>query len=330
VQLRHPELGRRAALVNEPALAILERYRSVYELAIDAISHRQSIQELLDSQKSSQVISYDQVYDGNSEWKLLPPCDHPGEPARCLISGTGLTHSASAEKRRKMHALVDLENDSMRMYQLGKEGGRPPNGQAGNAPEWFYKGNGSSLRAHGEPLQIPSFANDGGEEPEIAGVYVIDDSGQPWRIGMTAGNEFSDHVLESINYLYLAHSKLRQCSLGPELLVNCQFKSVPGEVLIQRDGEILWRKEISSGEDNMCHPLANIEHHHFKYPEHRRPGDLHVHFYGADAFSFGQGVELQDGDVVQIQFNRFGRPLRNSVQDSRNQPSPIMFTEVLK
>ena len=33
-------------------------------------------------------------------------------------------------------------------------------------------------------------------------------------------NEFSDHVMERQNYLYLAHSKLRSCSFGPELLVG--------------------------------------------------------------------------------------------------------------
>jgi hypothetical protein len=61
----------------------------------------------------------------------------------------------------------------------------------------------------------------------------------------------------------------------------------------------------------MCHSLANIEHHHFKYESHRRPGDLHIHFFGADAFSFGDGVRLQDGDVMQVRFAGFGRALRN-------------------
>ena len=42
-------------------------------------------------------------------------------------------------------------------------------------------------------------------------------------------------------------------------------------------------------------------------------GDVHIHFYGAGAFSFGAGIELQDGDVAEIEFEGFGRPLRNSV-----------------
>ena len=64
----------------------------------------------------------------------------------------------------------------------------------------------------------------------------------------------------------------------------------------------------------MCHSLANIEHHHFKFEAHRRPGDVHVHFFGADAFSFGEGVRLADGDWMQVSFDGFGKPLRNVVR----------------
>jgi hypothetical protein len=64
----------------------------------------------------------------------------------------------------------------------------------------------------------------------------------------------------------------------------------------------------------MCHSLANMEHHHFKFEAHRRPGDIHVHFFGADAFSFGEGVALADGDWMQVRFDGFGKPLRNSVR----------------
>jgi len=60
--------------------------------------------------------------------------------------------------------------------------------------------------------------------------------------------------------------------------------------------------------------VANIEHHHFKFEAHRRPGDIHIHFFGADAFSFGEGVKLEDGDVMQVQWEGFGRPLRNPLQ----------------
>jgi hypothetical protein len=74
----------------------------------------------------------------------------------------------------------------------------------------------------------------------------------------------------------------------------------------------------------MCHSLANIEHHHFKFDAHRRPGDVHVHFYGASAFSFGAGVRLQDGDVMEVSFAGFGRPLRNPVRIETAAPQQVV------
>src|SRR5438270_363749 len=123
-----------------------------------------------------------------------------------------------------------------------------------------------------------------------------------------------DHRFEKENYLNLAASKLRTCALGPELVLDPDFESVPGEVTIHRNGRPLWTKQIRTGEAEMCHSLQNIEHHHFKFEAHRNPGDIHVHFLGADCLSFGEGVRLADGDVMHIKFEGFGRPLRNPVR----------------
>jgi hypothetical protein len=216
-----------------------------------------------------------------------------------------------------MHSLDPrVLTDSMKMFQLGIEGGRPQPGQIGISPEWFYKGTGTSVRAQNEPLEIPGFAEDGGEEAEIAGVYVVGSDGVPRRIGMAAGNEFSDHRTEKKNYLYLASSKLRTCSLGPELVIDPEFQSVEGEVRILRGDTTLWSKRVRTGEEAMCHSLRNIEHHLFKFEAHRRPGDVHIHFFGADSLSFRDGVTISDGDIMQIRFESFGRPLRNPVRAS--------------
>jgi hypothetical protein len=215
-----------------------------------------------------------------------------------------------------MHTGAQTVTDSMRMYEWGVEGGRPGRGAIGTAPEWFYKGNGSILRGHNEPLQVPAFADDGGDEAELAGCYVIDWSGTPRRVGLTMGNEFSDHVMERKNYLYLAPSKLRECAIGPELVVGAEFQDVRGIARVLRSGEEIWRKDLLTGEAHMCHSLGNMEHHHFKYPAHRQPGDAHVHFFGAGAFSFGD-VVLEDGDVMEISFEGFGKPLRNEVRVER-------------
>lgn len=305
---------RGVALVDEPQLHLLKSFESVFALANAAIEANRPVTELVAADISHESLDYDAVYFGRSPWRLLKPIDHPFDPARCLVSGTGLTHLGSAKNRQAMHAVTANETDSMKMFRWGVEGGRPAPGKIGIAPEWFYKGNGAILRAPGEPLDVPSYAEDGGEEAEIAGIYFVDPHGQPRRIGMAVGNEFSDHVFEKKNYLNLAGSKMRCCAIGPELVIDPAFDSVAGTVTIERGGKPFWSQAIATGEAEMCHSLANIEHHHFKFEAHRRPGDLHVHYFGAHSLSFGAGVRPMDGDVMAIAFENFGRPLRNPLR----------------
>jgi hypothetical protein len=316
---------RRVARVEEPALRLLDGPDTVLVLAEMAIAAGVSLPAIVDRHISSQMLEYDAVYTGASSWRLLVPIDHP-EPARCLVSGTGLTHYGSAKNRDSMHAEAKTEHltDSMRMFRSGLEGGRPEPNRCGVAPEWFYKGNGTVLRAHAESLLVPGFAEDGGEEAEIAGVYLIDSTGRPRRIGMATGNEFSDHKFEKHNYLHLAGSKLRTCALGPELAVDPDFGLVPGRAAIERAGHVIWEREIATGEREMCHSVANIEHHHFKFDAHRRPGDVHVHYYGAHSLSFADEVLLAEGDVMAIQFGGFGRALRNPVKIESPIREPIV------
>jgi hypothetical protein len=247
--------------------------------------------------------------------ELLAPVDHP-DNAHLLMTGTGLTHLGSAEGRDKMHRAA-TENpaptDSMKMFLMGVEGGKPREGQSGVQPEWFYKGDGSQLIAPNQPIVSPAFALDAGEEPEIAGIYLIDADGVPVRLGFAIANEFSDHVTERGNYLWLAHSKLRQAALGPELLVGPLPEDVRGHSRILRDGVTLWEKPFLSGEANMSHSIANLEHHHFKYALFRRPGDVHVHFFGTATLSFSEGVRTKPGDVFEIEAAPFHLPVRNPI-----------------
>lgn len=315
LQIAHVQHGRRVALVENDRLWLLSPPHTVYELALEAIAKYVSLDTLADSHRTQESMAYGPVYSGESDWKCLIPFDHPTEPSRCLVSGTGLTHKASAENRSKMHQKEPAAvTDSMRMYQWGLDSGSPPSGEAGVQPEWFYKGNGSILRAHNEPLTVPSFAGDGGEEPEVAGVYVIGPDGTPFRVGLVTGNEFSDHKMERLNYLYLAPSKLRECAIGPELAAGQAFSDVSGQVSIDRNGTTAWSARIFTGAKNMSHTVENLEHHHFKYPEHRRPGDVHIHFFGADAFSFGEGFELAAGDTMVVSWPELGRPLKNPIR----------------
>jgi hypothetical protein len=326
VQIVHPIEGRRVAVVEEPVLRLLADHMTVYGMAVSAIDGDQKLADLVEPSRSTETLPYDDLYHLRSDWRLLPPFDHPREPARYLVTGTGLTHKPSVDNRQAMHAGEtpgeDI-TDTLKIYQIGLAGGRPAPGEIGAAPEWFYKGCGTIVRAHGEPLHVPNFAGDGGDEAEIAGAYLIGPTGIPHRVGLMQGNEFSDHIMEARNYLYLAPSKLRRCAIGPELVVAADFAAVPGRIRIERDGQTVWGAALASGEQSMSHTLANLEHHHFKYEQHRRPGDAHLHFFGADQFSFRDRVRLDGGDVMEVAFDGFGRPLRNPVQVDRCRPAAV-------
>lgn len=320
VQLISQDQLRRVALVDESTLVLLRDTTSIYDLALEAIREQKKLKDLIRDRLTTEHIAYDPIYNGQSDWKLLPAFDHPSDPFACIVSGTGLTHKNSALNRQMMHqanspqAMTTPPTDSMRMYQWGVEGGFSARGEIGTQPEWFYKGTGHILRAHGEPLIIPTYGNDGGEEPEIAGVYVVDANGNPYRIGFTTANEFSDHVMEKKNYLYLAPSKLRTCAIGPELSIDESFGEIKGTVKIIRNNATTWSSPINTGESNMAHSLSNLEYHHFKYDIHRVPLQAHVHFFGADAFSFGSQLSLQDHDIMEIAWEGMGRPLRNPLR----------------
>jgi len=305
------EDGKRALVVTARGESrLVKGARTTLDLARQAIEAGAPLRKLIADRGVGRPVD---LAAALKQKRVLLPIDHK-DPAHLVVTGTGLTHLGSAEGRDKMHKnLADPATltDSMRMFKLGLEGGKPAPGEKGVQPEWFYKGDGSTLVAPGGDFPSPSFALDGGEEPEIVGVYVIDAEGAPARVGFALGNEFSDHVMERQNYLYLAHSKLRPSSFGPELLVGDLPPDIHGVSRIRRGKEVLWEKPFVSGEQNMSHAVANLEAHHFKYPLFRRPGDVHAHFFGTATLSFSDGIKPEKGDVFEIEAEPFGLPLRN-------------------
>lgn len=300
--------------------AALRRVRGathVHQLALEAARENTSLAALAESRAEACAESIDAL---EASGRLLPPLDHP-DPQRCLVTGTGLSHLGSAAARDSMHVKLQQKDtdltDSMKMFKWGVAGGKPPAGAIGAPPEWFYKGDGRWIVPPGQALELPSYAKDGGEEVEIVGLYVIDDDGTPLRVGFALGNEYSDHVIERENYLYLAHSKLRQSSYGPELLLGELPRDVRGHARLLRGATAVWEGDWLSGEDNMCHAIGNLEHHHFRYREFRHAGDVHVHFFGAATGSFTQGVKTQPGDTFEIAAAGFGHPLRNTLAAAR-------------
>ena len=323
VQFRTEQGGRAVAIAGEDGrtLTPLSGPQSVVELANLAIRQERTLADLAAQHRGSATVDYEAVAAAG---RLLPPVDH-ADPAHCWVTGTGLTHLGSASARDKMHAKLSSGGeeltDSLKMFRLGLDGGKPAQGEAGVQPEWFYKGDGTSLVAPGQPFPMPSFALDGGEEPEVAGIYLIGPDGTPHRLGFALGNEFSDHVMERQNYLYLAHSKLRPCAIGPELRLGALPDHVEGMSRIRRDGKVLWEKPFLSGEANMSHSIDNLEGHHFKYRLFRRPGDLHIHFFGTATLSVADGIKTQPGDRFEIESGQFGRALVNPL--ARAEPQKV-------
>jgi hypothetical protein len=282
------------------------------------------LQDLLDQAPRTPRFNYIDLLAAGT---ILPPVTEENG-TRLLVSGTGLTHLGSVQQREQMHQQAQAagpKSDSRKMFELGLEQGRPAPGERGVAPEWFYKGDGRDLRGPGQPLDIPPFAPDGGEEPEVVGIYSIDEQGIPCRLGFAQGNEWSDHVTEKLNYLYLAPSKLRVCAIGPELVTDHPFDELKGHCRVLREGkEIYDSGELLTGERHMCHSLANLEDHHFKFPQHRHPGDLHVHFFGTSKLSYpGRDWKYQSGDEVAISFSGLGAPLVNPVRRLEPSARPI-------
>ncbi|MFS2003231.1 AraD1 family protein [Duganella sp. CT11-25] len=314
VQFKNEQGARQIGVLEQNTIRVIDGYATTYALAQQAIRTSVGLAALAEKSVGSATASFDAVAAAG---RLLAPIDH-SDDAHCYVTGTGLTHLGSADTRDSMHKKIggDVEalSDSMKMFRMGVEGGKPAPGAAGVQPEWFYKGDGSIVAASGQDLSMPDFALDGGEEPEVAGLYVIGDDGQPYRVGYAIGNEFSDHVTERQNYLYLAHSKLRACGLGPALLVGEAPANIEGTSRIYGvDGKVRWEKAFFSGEQNMSHTIGNLEHHHFKYPLFKRPGDVHIHFFGTATLSVADNISVQPGETFEIESPQFGPALRNKL-----------------
>jgi hypothetical protein len=322
VQYMNEKGKRQVGVVRDGHLHAIKGLRTTLEVAEHALVERSSLASIARQLASAKGENYAAAL---KERRILPPVDHP-DPAHCIITGTGLTHLGSASARDSMHKKLDTKDseltDSLKMFKMGLDGGKPAKGTAGVQPEWFYKGDGRWLVAPGAPLPKPSFALDGGEEPEVAGLYLIDSRGRPVRLGFALGNEYSDHLTERQNYLYLAHSKLRHSAIGPEMITGALPSHIEGRSRILRKGKVVWEKPFLTGEGNMSHTLANLEYHHFKYEPFRKPGDLHIHYFGTATLSIADGFATQDGDVFEIEAAPFGAALRNPLKVMRQDFKP--------
>jgi len=316
VQFELPGAGRRVGVVDGEAVvdvtAAQPQWRRVADVFHAAERANAALDDVLATAQTETGVTrleYAELLNGQPGQDgpfLHPPVDAE-DFHRVLITGTGLTHLGSMKSRDSMHSAKQPAEkseltDSAKMFEMGLAGGKPQPGQRGAAPEWFYKGNGFNLRGHRWTLALPGFARDGGEEAELVGCYLIDSQGTPRRLGFALGNEWSDHATERINYLYLAPSKLRECAVGPELMTDFDFQELKLNCHVVRKGKTIYESgELLTGESHMCHALANCEDHHFKYPQHRCPGDVHLHYFGTSKLSYGtRDWRYEDGDEIHI------------------------------
>jgi len=334
IQFQLSQKGRRVGLIKDDTVWDLTdvnpNWDRIHRIFFEAQGAGKTIEDHISGsllRSSTSNLSYIELLcrrPGDSWGWVLPPVDHY-DPAHCMVMVTGLTHLGSVSQRDKMHKDGDSpKTDSQKIFEMGLEGGKPRPGLRGVQPEATYKGSGLILRGHNDFLDIPSFAEDGGEEPEIVGCYIIGNDGIAYRVGFAIGNEWSDHAMERVNYLWVSHSKLRTCAIGPELVTDQPFKRIEGFCRIFRGSELIYDSgELLTGEEHMSHSLANLEDHYFKYPQFRVPGDVHIYFFGTMKFSFGSIGPLQDGDKIEIHFSGMGSSLINFVRRIPPDSRPI-------
>lgn len=122
-----------AALDDDGRARRLEGVSSIYELASAALRGGVPLAAAIDPACSDHVVD---IAELEAAGRLLAPIDHP-DPAHVYLTGTGLTHLGSAEGRDRMHREASGGNvtDSMRMFLMGLDGGKPADCAEGVQPE---------------------------------------------------------------------------------------------------------------------------------------------------------------------------------------------------
>jgi hypothetical protein len=223
----------------------------------------------------------------------------------------------------------------------------------GAQAKFFQKGNGLILRGHNSTLEVPEYALDGGEEAELFGCYIVGPDRRAHRVGFAQGCDWSDHALENTNDYYFQQSKMRQCSLGPELVIgDVPFDDIEGhcsvwrrseelEAIERRQGnrnEMLSQQQfgrsasmtplydsgpIFTGEKHMLYSLENLEDSFLRQRHLLAPGTVFIHAFGCSGSSWWSGPstgtlqprqwQYQSDDRIEIRFQEMGRTLVNSV-----------------
>ena len=123
-----------AVLAEDRRARLVDGSASTYALAMRAIAGGFTLQQAVDKAELGEAVD---IFAALAEGRVLAPLDHPADPAHLIVSGTGLTHLGSAEGRDKMHRSLEAEanlTDSMKMFKLGLQTGKPKRGEDGGQP----------------------------------------------------------------------------------------------------------------------------------------------------------------------------------------------------
>jgi hypothetical protein len=193
-----------------------------------------------------------------AEGRVLPPILHP-DPAQMIVSG-----------------------DAM----LG--------GGAANAPDWLFKGDGRAIGAPGLDLVVA----DAVHRPSVAVIYIISQTGVPFRAGFALASDFSGQAMTTRAYCGLAQGALRPVALGPEMVLGALPPAMAG-----------------GGVDA-------LEQGQFASALLRQPGALHIHLFAID-----QNMQPATSDKAELALSGFGLPLCNTLRRTdAAQDAPVRVT----
>ncbi|MFI1993762.1 hypothetical protein [Actinoplanes sp. NPDC020271] len=183
------------------------------------------------------------------------------------------------------------------------------------APNWLIKGNGSWLETNGGPLNVTASAVALLEEPEVALVFVNDESGAPHYAGYTFANDLNDIGLHLQNpWGWTPYAKLCDTSMTPWLFLGEPPRTVTGQIIIERGGAAAWKGDFTCGADSIFQRVPDMVNHLFSFPGLRRAGLVSYVLLGSDKASWHAGFRIADGDRITFDLASHGVVLSNEVR----------------
>lgn len=184
--------------------------------------------------------------------------------------------------------------------------------------DWFYKGNGYTLVADGEPISLSSDGYGGGIEIEYALVFMISSRGLPEVVGYVLANDFSDVEMRHRHPNLANLSKLAQTGIGRQLAVA---KDIPANLMVKCDilrgnGGEKWASQGESGQGAVRYSTQYLTNLIFSNSAiNLVPFTVYYVLLGAVISSNKAGIELSHGDVISARSLNDGISISNRYQD---------------